>query len=143
MVNIDNTIDCFAFVKAAHKNSDVALVITATILELNKKGISPFFDYILSEENIADWASRQDLLFMFNLVEGVKFRNPTNVGETLNPQSWMKMLRAAGIDLDVPDDSKFSLDIDEFDEIMVENEGSKRKEIQNPFAWAMSLPDFK
>lgn len=62
VVNVDNTVDCYAFVKASHRNLETALLITMIILDMKALDISPFLTYVLSELNIADWTTRDDLM---------------------------------------------------------------------------------
>lgn len=99
VVGIDNTVDCYAFVKASHKDAQTATAISLSLLDLMKVGARPFFTYIASERNIADWGSREDLRWLLDRwVEAVR-REPAVVEEWRSPGAFLKMLRAVGVDL--------------------------------------------
>ena len=97
IIMVDNVVDCYAFVKASHKDKKTATVITQIILDMRKDGIAPYFDYILTEKNIADWTTRDELRCLFNIVGGVWAREPADMKELWNTQEWAQMFGEAGV----------------------------------------------
>ena len=64
---VDNTVDCYCFIKASHPEKSTSTIISQCLLELRRINASVFFDYILTGDNIADWTTRKDYLKLLSL----------------------------------------------------------------------------
>lgn len=97
IVSVDNTVDCHAFIKGSHKDNQTAALISMIILfSLN---IAPFFNYAVSELNIADWPTRRDLESRLQLINDVRQCVPVPSTEWRDTGLFLKRIRAEGIDL--------------------------------------------
>lgn len=99
IANVDNTVDCYASVKASRRNLETALLITMVILDMKALDISPFFTHVLSELDIADWATRDGLMCNFESVGASAFRLPTTADEWSAPRDFLGRLKLGGIGL--------------------------------------------
>lgn len=96
---IDNTTDCYAFVRAPHKDAQTATAISLSPLDMKKAGPRPLFARITPEKNIADWGSGEDLRWLMDHFAGAVFRGPAAVDEWRSPGALLKTLRAVGADI--------------------------------------------
>lgn len=71
---IDNAGDYFSFVTAQSRHADTAKIITNVIVELRELMAKPFFEYILSQDNPADWTTRHEYLHLLKHISSCFYK---------------------------------------------------------------------
>lgn len=99
IVGAGSAVDCYAFVKAPRKDAQAATAISLALLDMKRAGPHPFFTYITSERNIADWGPREDLRWLLDYFVAAALREPASVEEWHSPRALLRMLRAVGVDI--------------------------------------------
>lgn len=140
VVNGDNTVDCYAFVRASHKNLESALLISMVIIEMRCLDIAPFFTYVSSECNIADWVTRDDLVGCFSRLGASVVCEPVVCQEWHEPRSCLVRLREEGIDLAPEAVGKPEPNLKKS---KLERPDPVAEVVEDPTAWALSLLELK
>lgn len=142
-INLDNAVACYPFVKASHRNLETAMPTTMVTLDMKALtlSIAPFLTHVLSELNIADWATRVDLLQHFAELGGALFRVPVTVEKWVDTRASLKRLRVAGIDLASAKGPEPLLKRQKPSSGPVV--APRVDHHKDPLAWALTLPELK
>ncbi len=74
--HVDNAAGCYALVKCSHKSIGISKITTESILRLRTMATPLVVDFILSEENIADWLTRHELEQILDMLPDVTKHPP-------------------------------------------------------------------